>query len=98
MTLQALLVSIDNAAADGLARVLPDYGIAMDRTGNAEASVARIEQQKFDTLLLDFDDPAHATEVLKHVRELSSGRPPLTVALVADPARVRDILTGGAHF
>ena len=29
---------------------------------------------------------------------MGSGRPPLTVALVEDPGKVRDILTGGAHF
>jgi CheY-like chemotaxis protein len=98
MILQALLVSTDDPAADILGRVLPDYGIALDRSSNTETSLARVEQQKFDALLLDFDDPAHATEVLQHTRKLRSGNPPLTVALVADPARVRDILLGGAHF
>lgn len=98
MTLQALLVSTDDAAAEVLGRVLPDYGIALDRSSYPETSMARVEQQKFDALLLDFDDPAHATEVLQHARRLHSGPPSLTVALVADPARVRDILTSGAHF
>jgi CheY-like chemotaxis protein len=98
MILQALLVSTDDPAADVLGRVLPDYGIALDRSSNPETSLARVEQQKFDALLLDFDDPEHATEVLQHTRKLRSGNPPLTVALVADPAQVRDILSGGAHF
>ena len=98
MILQALLVSTDDPAADVLGRVLPDYGIALERSSNPETSLARIEQQNFDALLLDFDDPGHATGVLQHVRQLRSGNPPVTVALVADPARVRDILTGGAHF
>jgi CheY-like chemotaxis protein len=98
MTLQALLVSTDDAAAEVLGSVLPDYGIALDRSSYPETSIARVEQQKFDTLLLDFDDPAHAAEVLQHARRIHSGLPSLTVALVADPARVRDILTSGAHF
>jgi CheY-like chemotaxis protein len=98
MTLQALLVSTDDSAADVLGRVLPDYEIALDRSSNAETSLARIEQHKFDALIVDFDDPSHAAEVLQHARLITSGRPPLTVALVADPARVRDILTSGAHF
>jgi len=95
MILQALLVSTDDSAAEVLGRVLPDYGIALDRSSNLEASIARVEQQRFDALLLDFDDPEHANAVLQHARRL---HPPLTVALVADPAKVRDILTGGAHF
>lgn len=98
MTLQALLVSADNSAADVLGRVLPPFGIALDRSSNPETASARIEQQKFDALLLDFDDPATADSVFQHARSLGSGHPPLTVALVADVARVRDILTGGAHF
>lgn len=98
MILQALLVSNDDPAADVLSRVLPDYGIALERSSNLETSVARVEQQKFDLLLLDFDDPGHASEVLQHARKLRFSNPPLTVALVADPGTVRDILTGGAHF
>lgn len=98
MILQALLVSTDDAAADVLGRVLPDYGIALDRSSNPEASIARIEQQRFDALLLDFDDPDHASQVVQQARRLRSGHPPLTVALVADPSKVREILTCGAHF
>jgi DNA-binding NarL/FixJ family response regulator len=98
MTLQALLVSTDDSAADVLGRVLPAFGIALDRSSNTETAIARIEQQKFDALLLDFDDSATADCVLQAARHLGSGQPPLTVALVADTARVRDILTGGAHF
>jgi c-di-GMP-binding flagellar brake protein YcgR len=98
MTLQALLVSTDDSAADVLGRVLPAVGIVLDRSSNLETAIARIEQQKFDALLVDFDDPATADSVFQHVRRLGSGHPPLTVALVADAAKVRDILTGGAHF
>jgi CheY-like chemotaxis protein len=98
MTLQALLVSTDDSAADVLGRILPAFGIALDRSSNTETAIARIEQQKFDALLLDFDDAATADSVFQVARHLGSGQPPLTVALVADTARVRDILTGGAHF
>jgi DNA-binding response OmpR family regulator len=98
MNLQALLVSTDDSAADVLGRVLPDYGIALDRSSNPETTLARIEQQKFDALLVDFDDSTYAAEVFQHARLLHSGHPTLTVALVADPAKVRHILTSGAHF
>ena len=98
MTLQALLVSTDDSAADVLGRILPAFGIVLDRSSNLETAIARIEEQKFDALLVDFDDPATADSVFQHARHLGSGHPPLTVALVADAARVRDILTAGAHF
>ena len=98
MNLQALLVSNDDSAADVLGRILPVFGIAMDRSSNLETAVARIEEQKFDALVVDFDDPQVAADFLEHAARLGSGRRPLTVALVADASRVRDILSSGSHF
>jgi CheY-like chemotaxis protein len=96
MTLQALLVSSDDSAAEVLGRVLPTFGLAMDRSSDPETTMARIQQQKFDALIVDYDDAKAADDVLELARRLGSG--PLTVALVGDPAKVRDILSGGAHF
>jgi CheY-like chemotaxis protein len=96
MTLQALLVSTDDQAAEVLGRVLPPFGIAMDRCSNPETTKTRIQQQKFAALIVDFDDPEGAEDVLRQAKNL--GTEPLSIALVADAAKVRDILTGGAHF
>lgn len=96
MTLQALLVSTDNSAADVLGRVLPTLGMTMDRSSDPETAVARIQQQKFDALIVDFDDARVADEVLKTTQRLGSSA--LTVALVGDPSKVRGVLSSGAHF
>lgn len=96
MTLQALLISSDDQAAEVLGHVLSLFGIAMDRCSDRETTKTRIQEQKFAALIVDFDDPQGAEEVLQLARKL--GTDPLSVALVADPAKVRDILTGGAHF
>jgi hypothetical protein len=96
MTLQALLVSTDDQAAEVLGRVLPPFGIVMDRCSDPETTKTRIQQQKFAALIVDFDDAEAAEEVLQQAKKL--GTEPLSIALVADAARVRDILTGGAHF
>jgi CheY-like chemotaxis protein len=96
MTLQALLVSSDDSAADVLGRVLPTFGIAMDRSSERETTISRIQQQKFDALIVDFDNAELAEEVLQQAHKL--GTEPLSIALVADTAKVRDILSGGAHF
>lgn len=96
MTLQALLVSSDDAAADVLGRILPTLGIALDRLSDRETTLARIQQQKFEVLIVDFDDPALANDVLKTAAK--TGSSPLSVALVGDPSKVREILTSGAHF
>jgi CheY-like chemotaxis protein len=96
MTLQALLVSTDDSAADVLGRVLPNFGIAMDRSSDPETTIARIQQQKFDALIVDFDNAEMAEDVLRQAQKL--GTEPLSIALVADTAKVREILSGGAHF
>jgi CheY-like chemotaxis protein len=96
MTLQALLVSSDDAAADVLGRALPALGFAMDRSSDPEATSARIQQQKFDVIITDYDDPKAANDALSLVKQL--GLSSLSVALVADSTKVREILNGGAQF
>ena len=96
MNLQALLVSSDDSAADVLGRVLSGFGVATDRSSDPETALARIQQQKFDALIVDFDDPSVAEQVLREAKNLGTG--PLSVALVADTGKVRQILSGGAHF
>jgi len=98
MTLLALLVSTDDSASEILARVVPVYGIALERFSDLATAIDRCHQQVFDTLIVDFEEPKAAAEMLEASRRLTSGRPPVTVALVADGARTRDILSGGAHF
>lgn len=96
MTLQALLVSGDDDAADVLGGVLPALGFAMDRSSDPEATSTRIQQQKFDLVITDYDDPKAANDALSLVRQL--GLSSLSVALVADAAKVREVLNGGAQF
>jgi CheY-like chemotaxis protein len=96
MNLQALLVSSDDSAADVLGRVLSGFGIALDRSSDLETTMTRIQQQKFDALIVDFDDPKAAEDVMLQAKKL--GTEPLGIALVADTAKVRAILSGGAHF
>jgi CheY-like chemotaxis protein len=96
MTLHALLVSTDDSAADVLGRVLPTFGIALDRSSDHETTLARIQQQKFDALIVDFDNPEISEDVLRQAHKLWTE--PLSIALVSDAAKVRAILSGGAHF
>ena len=72
MTLQSLLISSDDSAAEVLGRVLSSFGIAMDRCSDPETTLARIQQQRFEALIVDFDDAALAAEVLEHSRKLGS--------------------------
>lgn len=96
MNLQALLVSSDDAAADVLGRVLSAFDVAMDRSSDPETTLSRMQQQKFDALIVDFDNQESAEAVLHQAKTLGSG--PISIALVADTGKVRAILSGGTHF
>ncbi len=98
MTVQALLVTRDDSASEILGRTLPTYGVAVERWSDPSTAITRLQQQKFDALVVDFDDPEAARDVIREARLLGSTSPPVTVALVADPAAIREILSAGAHF
>src|SRR4051812_13823602 len=96
MNVQALLISSDDAAADVLGKVLPTFGIALDRSSDLETTLERIKQQKFDALIVDFEDQKTAEDVLQQSQKLGSA--PLNIALVGEHGKVRHILNGGTHF
>src|ERR1700691_800989 len=98
MTLLALLVSTDDSASEILGRVLPAMGIVVERFSDLATAIDRLQQQRFDALVVDFDDPDAAGQVLDEARRLNSGDAPVTVALVAEHSRARAILSNGAHF
>ncbi|MGA9509667.1 MAG: PilZ domain-containing protein [Candidatus Sulfotelmatobacter sp.] len=98
MTLLALLISTDDSACEVLGRVLPASGIAMERFSDLATAVDRLRQQRFDSLIIDFEDARAAAEVFEEAQKLNSGVAPVTVALLAERAKVREVLSSGAHF
>jgi CheY-like chemotaxis protein len=98
MTLLALLVSTDDGACEILGRVLPALGIAVERFSDLATAIDRLQQQRFDALIVDFQDRSSADAVLQESERLNPANAPVTVALVAESAKARDILNSGAHF
>ncbi len=99
MILQALLVSRDEATAETLIQVLAQFGVAVDRTNAFDVAVTRLSEERFDQVIVDFDDPAGASSVLDACRQLGGpANPPITVALLQDASQIRSILGAGAHF
>jgi CheY-like chemotaxis protein len=104
MILQALLVSKDDPTAETLIQVLAQFGVAVERSNLAEVAVARLFEERFDQVIVDFDSnfegPQAASSVLEACRNLSAPdrNPPITVALLHDASQIRSILGAGAHF
>lgn len=95
MTFQALLVSKDDDAAAVLKPVLDGFGVGVESCGYADA-LARLTEQKFDSILVDFDDPHSAALVLQNAEQ--TGNRSVTVALVSDRTKVRNAFGEGANF
>jgi DNA-binding response OmpR family regulator len=100
MTLQALLVSKDDQAAETLIQVLANFGVAVDRLSAADVAVERMGEQHFDQIIVDFDEPDNASLVLEANRQAGAkqGKPAVTLALIKDSSQIRTILGAGAHF
>jgi CheY-like chemotaxis protein len=100
MILQALMVSKDDVAAEALVKVQSQLGVAVDRSNAADVAMARMAEQRYDQVIVDFDEPDVASSILEACRQ-SAGperKPPVTVALLSDASQIRKILGGGAHF
>jgi CheY-like chemotaxis protein len=100
MILQALLVSKDDAAAETLVQVQAHLGVAVDRSNAVDVALTRLADQRFDQVIVDFDDPSAASSLLEACRRIAGPdrKPPVTVALLQNSSQIRSILGAGAHF
>lgn len=94
MTFKTLAVSKDNEATATLQPILAAFGLAVEVCGYPEGMV-RLSEDKFDAVFVDFDDPHSAALVLQNV---SLGNNAVTVAMLSDPAKVRNVFGAGANF
>jgi CheY-like chemotaxis protein len=97
MTFQSLLVCKDEQATDVLTSVLAGFGLGVQCCGYPDA-LCRLTEQKFDAVLVDYDDPHSAALVLQNAYQASSGNNTVTVALLDDKTKVRHVFGAGANF
>jgi len=97
MTFHALLVSKDEDAAAVLTPLLARCGVDVACCGYPEA-LCRLGEEKFDSVIVDFDDPHSASLVLQNAGQASAGVNAVTVALLSDKTKVRNVFGAGANF
>jgi CheY-like chemotaxis protein len=98
MSFQALLVvSKDDATVHPLKQVLSGFGLSVQCCSHSGA-MGRLKGQKFDAVVVDFDDPAAATLILQQAYKASSGASAITAALLSDKTKVRIAFRAGANF
>ena len=97
MTFQSLLVCKDEQATDALTSVLAGFGLGVQCCGYPDA-LCRLTEQKFDAVIVDYDDPHSAALVLQNAYQASTGSNTVTVALLNDKTKVRHVFGAGANF
>jgi c-di-GMP-binding flagellar brake protein YcgR len=61
-------------------------------------ALCRLTEEKFDSVIVDFDDPHSASLVLQNASQVTSGVKAVTVALLSDKTKVRNVFGAGANF
>ena len=87
MTFQSLLVCKDEQAASVLTSVLAGFGLGVQCCGYPDA-LCRLTEQKFDAVIVDYDDPHSAALVLQNAYQSSAPHKTVTVALLGDKTKV----------
>jgi DNA-binding response OmpR family regulator len=94
MIFQALLVTKDEQTSSVLAPVLAEFELEAKSCSYADA-LTRLTEQKFDAVIVDFDDPHSASLVFQNA---AAAGHVVTVALLNDKKRVRSVFGAGANF
>ncbi len=104
MILQTLLVSKDDLSAEALIKVLVQFGVVVDRSSAVDVALARLSEERFDQVIVDFDgdfnDPETAKQLLEACCRVSRLRAPSSRYRCPAARRLADsiILGAGAHF
>jgi|SRR5215469_5519042 len=97
MSFRALLVTKDDQAAEIVAPVLANLGLAVECCGYSDA-VCLVSEQKFQAVLVDYDDPPSAAVIFQNISNSTFDNHPVTVALVRDRNKIHQVFGAGANF
>ena|SRR5579884_3486743 len=98
MALQSLLLCPEEKTARVLSRVLSELEIAMEQCTEPFDAVKKLMRQRYDAVIVDWENEANATLVLKNARMSPANKTSLAVAIVEGQTSVRNAFRAGANF
>ncbi len=98
MTLSALLVCVDEAAAEVLRRVLEELSIAVEPCPDFARAGIRLAQERFDVVIVDGASNAEVIALLRETRTSRLNDATLAVAVVAGQDSIREMFSLGVNF
>lgn len=98
MTLSALLVCTDKAAAEILSRVLNELSIRVEACPDFARASIRAAQQRFDAIIIDAQSSAEVLSLLRDTRTSRLNEATLAVAVVPSQDSIRELFSLGVNF
>ena len=98
MTLSALLVCSDKAAAEVLSRVLKELSIRVESCSDFTRSGIRAAQERFDAIIVDGQSSAEVLSLLRETRSSRLNDATLAVAVVPSQESIRELFSLGVNF
>lgn len=98
MDLTSLVVCADAKTVQAISGILMNMGIAVEYCGDASIAMARVCNQHFDTVLVDFENQSAATDVISQLREVSENKNVVVIAILESRNNVREVFANGANF
>src|SRR5438309_2991383 len=98
MTLSALLVCTDKAAAAVLSRVLNELNIRVEACPDFARASIRAAQERFDAIIIDARSSAEVLSLLRDTRSSRLNDATLAVAVVPSQESIRELFSLGVNF
>ncbi len=98
MTLTALLVCVDEAAAQVLRAVLEELTIKVESCPDFVRATIRLAQERFDVVIVDGESNAEVVALLRETRMSRLNDATLAVAVVAGQETIREMFSLGVNF
>ncbi|HYM78888.1 MAG TPA: PilZ domain-containing protein [Candidatus Dormibacteraeota bacterium] len=98
MTLSALLVCVDQAAAEVLQRVLQELSIRVESCPDFARASIRAAQERFDVIVVDGESTAAVLSLLQETRMSRLNDSTLAVAVVPSQESIRELFSLGVNF
>src|SRR5579863_420822 len=98
MTLSALLVCVDEAAAQVLLQVLEELSIRVESCPDFARASIRLAQERFDVVIVDGESNADVVSLLRETRLSRLNDATLAVVVVAGQDSIREMFAMGVNF
>ena len=98
MTPSSLLLCADAEAVQVFSRIFQELHIAVECCGDPDTAQARIDEVRFEVLLLDCSGTPDALHLIFHARRSRANRSALIIAIVDNQTQAGEAFAAGVNF